>query len=453
MVWAPERDDGKRIWSAADPATDVAVRSCRQAVVKRAESRAGELLEEIFATLAQLPEYGHGRSRGELEDIRNGVGRSIELCLWTIGEGRRLDTDELMVLHLTGGQRARQGVPKPVVLAGVRLATRIGRAFLITCGDVCDDAEVLMGAFREISGILDRFEDDACAALADGHDEAYGRVLSAADRGEAVLVDRLLERRFHDDEDVLAHAAEVGLLPGTEARVVVVAAACGPADERRLRAAAGELRSLVRLAVGPVRLARSVHLPLVIQPSGTRTWDDLLGMLECVGREHEVVLVHADRPARLTSMWPGYRAIHDYLPFLPAATGQPGCVSSLILRFHHALFAGGATERMDLLQDVFGPFAEVPEREAAELFETLDALYETGGSAASLARRLHRHKNTIGNRLRRVRELTGLDMRHPPERLVLETLLRLRRVTDVEWNAPSRGRSTDRTHGLRQSVM
>ncbi|HEX9969238.1 MAG TPA: helix-turn-helix domain-containing protein, partial [Acidimicrobiales bacterium] len=58
----------------------------------------------------------------------------------------------------------------------------------------------------------------------------------------------------------------------------------------------------------------------------------------------------------------------------------------------------------------------------------LDALYETGGSAAALARHLHVHKNTIGNRIRRVGEVLGLDVRRPADRLVLETALRMRKV-------------------------
>lgn len=125
--------------------------------------------------------------------------------------------------------------------------------------------------------------------------------------------------------------------------------------------------------------------------------------------------------------WPAYRALRDALPCLAAATVRPGVVPSVILRFHRALLVGGG-ELNALVHDVLEPLRGLSPREATELFGILDALCGTGGSAASLARHLHRHKNTVAKRLRRAQDVVGLDLRRPAERLVLETAVRMRRV-------------------------
>src|SRR5687767_14368643 len=117
---------------------------------------------------------------------------------------------------------------------------------------------------------------------------------------------------------------------------------------------------------------------------------------------------------------------------LSAATTHPGAVPSLLPRFHHTMAEGSARERAEFVREVLGPLERLPEREAAEMYEVLDTLYETGASVVGLARHLHLHKNTVGKRLRRAGRLTGLDVRRPAERLVLETALRYR------WMAESR---------------
>lgn len=405
----------------------------RLAILQRAEERSGELLDVIVSNiLAELPEYANGRSAADLEDIRAGVQQSIGLCLSTIGRPRLLSEEERSAVRSTGGQRARQGISKPVVLASVKIAIRVGRSFLMTCTDVGDDAEALVAAFRDITEILDRFEDEACCALAEGHDEAWGHVLSAADRGEAVLVDRLLERRFQDEEEMLDHAAEVGLSRRRDARVVVVTS-LHAADEHRLRATVADVRSVVMSAVGPLRSTHRLHLPLIVQPRDRAEWATLLDRLPVVGSRHGTTIVWGERAAKLVALPPEYQSLREGLPFLAAATTRPGAVPSIITRFHRVQCSGTPEERAGLPTEVLGPLLSLPERERSELLAALDALYETGGSSTALARHLHLHKNTVGNRMRRVHELLGLDVRRPAERLVLETALRMRHLAAGDW--------------------
>lgn len=403
----------------------------RHAIVQRAVGRRSELVEVIVGNiLDELSEYANGRSPAELEDIRVGVQHSIDLCLSIIHVGGRpLDHDEHTLLRGTGAQRARQGIPKPAVLASVKIAMRVGRTFLMTCTDVGDDAAALMAAFRRITEALDTFEDEACSALGDGHDEGSAEVLMGGDRGEAMLVDRLLEQRFVSDEEVLDHASRVGL-SRHRASYVVTVSSVGVADEARLRATAADLRSVVVVAVGPLRLTSPLHLPLVVQPRDPAEWLQLVDRLGHIARRHGTAVVWSEDGLPLTALSPVYKTVREGLPFLVAATRWAGAVPSLLVRFHRTQATGTPAQRAALLAEILQPLGSLPDRERAELLEALDALYETGGSSAGLARHLHLHKNTVANRLRRVQEVLGLDVRRPAERLVVETALRMRHLAN-----------------------
>jgi purine catabolism regulator len=62
------------------------------------------------------------------------------------------------------------------------------------------------------------------------------------------------------------------------------------------------------------------------------------------------------------------------------------------------------------------------------LRETLTAYLRCGGSVAATADALHVHRNTVRYRLRRVEQLTALDLGRPEDRLLLELVLLAERV-------------------------
>jgi hypothetical protein len=423
---------------------------CRHAIVQRVRDRLDELSERIVsAIVGELPEYSRGRSAADLDDIAGGIRGSIVLCLQIVEEDRGLHEAERVVLLLTGGQRARQGIPRASVLQSVRIATREGRKFFLTCFEDSAEPHELTTAYRDISCAIDRFEDEAVAALGRGYDEAMEAILTGADRGEALLVDRLLERRFTDAEEVLRPASDVGLVPLREGLVVVVApipGLDGVDDEKDLRAAADDMRRRTGLVVGPFRMGRTPHLPLIVQPRGRDGVTGLVATLGRVGRERGVIFVYGDRTVPLAEIAREYQPLRNDLRFLDAATRRAGAIPALLPRFHRVICTGDASDRMALIGDVLGPLYDLPERERTELFEVVDTLYEVGGSAATLASHLHTHKNTVLNRLRRVCELTGLDLRQPSTRLVLDAVLRMRCVFEGDKGSdPVPGVRAERT--------
>jgi len=64
----------------------------------------------------------------------------------------------------------------------------------------------------------------------------------------------------------------------------------------------------------------------------------------------------------------------------------------------------------------------------APLRETLAVFVGCGGSVARAAEALYVHRNTVRYRLRRVEQLTGLDLRRPEDRLLCELVLLAERV-------------------------
>jgi DNA-binding PucR family transcriptional regulator len=79
-----------------------------------------------------------------------------------------------------------------------------------------------------------------------------------------------------------------------------------------------------------------------------------------------------------------------------------------------------------------GPLLDRP-----DLLETLDAWLATSGSRAAVAHRLNMHRNSVGYRIGKARELLGVDPLDPAATLHLQAALLARRLLDaIEEAAP-----------------
>ena len=89
------------------------------------------------------------------------------------------------------------------------------------------------------------------------------------------------------------------------------------------------------------------------------------------------------------------------------------------------------TERLQRFVDThLGPILD-----RADLVETLAAWYEERGSRAAVARRLHIHRNSVGYRIGRTRDLLGADPFDPWTALQLRAALEARSILDVRTSA------------------
>jgi DNA-binding PucR family transcriptional regulator len=79
--------------------------------------------------------------------------------------------------------------------------------------------------------------------------------------------------------------------------------------------------------------------------------------------------------------------------------------------------------------ETLGPLVCYDREHDAQLVETLEALFEANANASQAAARLSIHRNTLSYRLRRIAEITGLDLANPEIRLALQVALAVHRIT------------------------
>lgn len=106
------------------------------------------------------------------------------------------------------------------------------------------------------------------------------------------------------------------------------------------------------------------------------------------------------------------------------------------------LLKQGTERDEDFLCRSLGPLRGDPRH--AHLLTTLRAYLRHGMSTAATARSLYLHRHTLDNRLRRIRQLTGLDLTHPLHRLRAEIALLL--------TIPNRPLSAGAEHGASHRV-
>jgi sugar diacid utilization regulator len=95
------------------------------------------------------------------------------------------------------------------------------------------------------------------------------------------------------------------------------------------------------------------------------------------------------------------------------------------LGLHRLLFALRETAEMqEFYDDMLGRLARYDEEKGSELVATLDA-YLCAHNATEVAARLNLHRNSLLYRLRRIQEITGLDLDDPETRLALHLACRI----------------------------
>jgi purine catabolism regulator len=99
-----------------------------------------------------------------------------------------------------------------------------------------------------------------------------------------------------------------------------------------------------------------------------------------------------------------------------------------IYRLLLPLRAQHAAELRTFVADTLGPLATDRRAGATVLLDTLDTYLAHGGNASQAAAALHLHRNTLAYRLRRVAQITGLDVDDPEARLRLHLALKVRRL-------------------------
>ncbi|MBI3966019.1 MAG: helix-turn-helix domain-containing protein [Chloroflexi bacterium] len=86
---------------------------------------------------------------------------------------------------------------------------------------------------------------------------------------------------------------------------------------------------------------------------------------------------------------------------------------------------GQRPEALEFRQELLGPLIEYDQKHKSDLVRTLDAFLVSGGSPTAAAERLGLHRNTLLYRLRRIAEVSKLDLEDAEVQLSLYLALRL----------------------------
>lgn len=106
-------------------------------------------------------------------------------------------------------------------------------------------------------------------------------------------------------------------------------------------------------------------------------------------------------------------------------TREPPHASTSEMHLILGLLRSLADERPELLR---GPVEELRKLDSAghsDYIRSLRAFFDNAGDVPRAADALFLHPNTLRYRLRRMRELTGLNLKDPTDRLVAELQLRI----------------------------
>jgi purine catabolism regulator len=87
-----------------------------------------------------------------------------------------------------------------------------------------------------------------------------------------------------------------------------------------------------------------------------------------------------------------------------------------------------STELWEFYRATLATLAEYDDKQDAELLKTLETFFAGLGNLARTAEMLHVHRNTLLYRLKRIGEISGLDLEDPEERLALWLALKAHRV-------------------------
>ncbi len=92
------------------------------------------------------------------------------------------------------------------------------------------------------------------------------------------------------------------------------------------------------------------------------------------------------------------------------------------------LTIGGAKDLREFYHEVLGRLLEHDARNGGDLLQTLEAYFRYHGSPSEMAREMHLHRNTLLYRLRRIQDITGIDLEDAETGLALHLALRIGEV-------------------------
>ena len=352
-------------------------------VVRRIDT--GKVASEMVATFRagisgyqRLPE---GVVQGQIAEI---VLRNVEIFFASVVNGRAPSDDELAAFRQSAQARATEGMPLEDLLHAYRLGGRLGWQAIV---DEATPEE--QGALSFGADLLMQYVDRVTAAVTEAYLDERQAPVSEEERSLRELLEALMETGPLDYQ--LQELAERVGFPLAEVYRPFAETVPGAPARRHSRIAA-TLRTR-----GVLALTEANRIAGLLPPDRDE-----------VPPEDETALVAVGEPTGRAELGEGLEEVRLLVDF-GSRLGRTGRIATEDL-LPELLLARSPRLASLLEQRALAPLEEYAERRSSDLVETLEAFLAADLDRRAAAERLHVHPNTLDYRLRRIDELTGLDL-------------------------------------------
>lgn len=327
--------------------------------------------------------------------------RNVELCFDSLSLGAPLSAEQLEPFRASARERATEGMPLEDLLHAYRLGGRLGWRALCEAATE-EEQSVLVFAAEEVM----RYVDEVSAAVAQAYLDERQQLVSEEERAARDLFEALI--RGLDLDGRLRRLAERRGFPLSDKYHPFVARSPGGGGRRHATMAAVMRRDGTLALTEGDRVAGLLtpEARIKVRPAATLT-----------------VIGDAAGPAELAAALDEVRMLAE----LAERRGYEGTVDTSGFPLELLLLAAPRHARA-IADDVLAPLEGAEGSRGSELLTTLEGFIEQELDRRRTAEVLHIHPNTLDYRLRRVRELTGLDLRRPDSIALLVLALRQRRL-------------------------
>jgi sugar diacid utilization regulator len=269
-----------------------------------------------------------------------------------------------------------------------------------------------------------------------------------AEVGAALCATEMLQERAFEEGDIWEAWNVIDLLAGSDASTargamvgIAVGAVVDRASERSMELHALEvLKKLVQGRLRRARCSAAVAVRdrnlVVVWPKGADDEHDAPAPLreQLRGAAAEIQALNPGWAAtfaigRADALGSLGRAYHEAQLALAVGTrfdDEPIFNVSSLGAQRLIIRAASTAESVELCESVLGRVVSHDRLRGAQLLSTFRAYIRSGWSVTETARALHVHTHTVHYRLRRLQELSGLDLRDSDDRLTLELAMRIR---------------------------
>jgi len=340
--------------------------------------------------------------------------QNVELFFGSILDGTEPAEADLAAFRQSARDRAGEGMPLEDLLHAYRLGGRMGWQAVVEAARPDERHALLTGA-----ELLMDYVDLVSAVVAQAYLDERQHLVSEEERGLRDLFDALVSGRAVGG-GLLERAEAIGFSVADFYRPFAQTLAGAAAPEHAQIAERLRARGVLALTEGD-RVTGLISLQEDLEAPGA----DPLAGLDGLAEGEPLVAVGEPTPrADLPQALEEVRLLVDLGRRLGhAGRLDPGAFVPELLLASSPRLAGLARQR------ALGPLERYAERRGSDLIDTLEAFMAEDLDRRRAAQRLHVHPNTLDYRLRRVTELTGLDLGRTSDLTLAALALKQRALT------------------------